>query len=197
MKSILTLDLGTMTGWALGCYSTHQERWLVNSGQQSFAINGRVDGAGMRYLRFQRWLDEMNRENDIVQVAYEEVKQRAQSVAAGHMYGGFQATLTAWCEANKVPYEAVPVGTIKKHATGKGSGDKKAIIRAMIAKGNTHLKIDKNDTDSNEADALALFYYVSTYATASTASVRPAPDRVPTRRVPVGAVHIPRRPVSR
>jgi Holliday junction resolvasome RuvABC endonuclease subunit len=41
------------------------------------------------------------------------------------------------------------VGTIKKHATGKGNAGKQAVIAAMQAKGY-HPK------DDNEADALAL-----------------------------------------
>jgi Holliday junction resolvasome RuvABC endonuclease subunit len=62
------------------------------------------------------------------------------------------ATLTAWCEHHKIPYQGVPVGTIKKHATGKGNAGKEDMIKAMQALGHPV-------TDDNEADALALLHW--------------------------------------
>ena len=56
-----------------------------------------------------------------------------QGVDAAHVYGGLMATLTAWCEHHNVPYEGVQVGTIKKHATGKGNADKPAMLAAVQA----------------------------------------------------------------
>ena len=52
------------------------------------------------------------------------------------------------------PYEGVPVGTIKRFATGKGNADKAAIIAAMKARGF-------NPADDNEADALALLLWAT------------------------------------
>jgi Holliday junction resolvasome RuvABC endonuclease subunit len=46
----------------------------------------------------------------------------------------------------------VPVGTIKKHITGKGNADKLAVIKAVQALGF-------NPKDDNEADALALLSF--------------------------------------
>ena len=57
--------------------------------------------------------------------------------------------LTAWCEANRIPYQGVPVGTIKRHITGKGNADKQAVIDAVR-------KLGFAPADDNEADALAL-----------------------------------------
>ena len=48
-----------------------------------------------------------------------------------------------------IAYEGVPVGTIKRHATGKGNADKASVIAAVQALGF-------NPVDDNEADALAL-----------------------------------------
>ena len=188
MNSFLALDLATTTGWAAAAINPHG-KIQIQSGTQSFAINARIEGAGMRYLRFSRWLDEMHKLLNIERLAFEEVKQRAQSVAAGHMYGGFMATLTAWCESNKVPYEGIPVGTIKKHATGKGNAGKDEVKKAMIAKG--HLP-----KDDNEADALALLHLVLENATPSAPSIRPAPHSIDAGRVPVGAVPVARRRIQ-
>ena len=189
MKAFLCLDLATTTGWAMASLNP-SGKIQMQSGVQSFAINARIEGAGMRYLRFQRWMDEMHRMITIERLAFEEVKQRAASVAAGHMYGGFMATLTSWCEANGVPYEGIPVQTIKKHATGKGNASKEEVIKAIRAKGHA-------PKDDNEADALALLHYLLTYATPSTDNVRSAPDGQSEGRVQVAPLRLPRRPVSR
>ena len=61
--------------------------------------------------------------------------------------------LTAWCEAKNLPYQGVPVGTIKRHATGKGNSNKEAMIAAVRGKGFA-------PADDNDADALALLMCV-------------------------------------
>ena len=78
--------------------------------------------------------------------------RRHAGTAAAHVYGGFLAHLTAWCEAAAIPYQGVPVGTIKRFATGKGNAGKEAVIAAMRARGFA-------PADDNEADALALLLW--------------------------------------
>lgn len=138
---ILALDLGTNTGWAL-C----DARTNITSGVQSFKPS-RYDGGGMRFLRFKRWLAEIAA-SGLDAVYFEEVRRHA-GVDAAHVYGGFLGVLTAWCEAHSIPYEGVPVGTIKKFATGKGNADKDAMIAAARALGFA-------PADDNEADAIHL-----------------------------------------
>ena len=99
------------------------------------------------------------------------------------------ATLTAWCEDREIPYEGVPVGTIKKHATGKGNAGKDEVKKAMVAKGHV-------PKDDNEADALAQLYYVLTYATPSTSNIRPSPNSVTPGRIPLGTVPVVRRRIK-
>ena len=105
----------------------------------------------MRYLRFKRWLTELNQTTDGIDAVYFEEVRRHAGVDAAHAYGGFMAHLTAWCEHHQIPYQGVPVGTIKKHATGKGNAGKAEMISAMRALGH-------QPEDDNEADALALLY---------------------------------------
>jgi Holliday junction resolvasome RuvABC endonuclease subunit len=103
----------------------------------------------MRYLRFTKWLDEIREiSGSIVEIYFEEVRRHAATDAA-HVYGGLMATLTAWAELRGIPYQGIPVGTIKRHATGKGNASKEAVIAAVKAKGFT-------PADDNEADAIAL-----------------------------------------
>ena len=143
---ILALDLGTTTGWALrGHYG------LITSGTTSFRP-GRFDGGGMRYLRFTNWLIEVDRlSGPIAAIWFEEVRRHVGTDAA-HVYGGLMATLTAWAELRGIPYEGVPVGTIKRHATGKGNADKEAMIAATRARGFS-------PADDNEADAIAILHW--------------------------------------
>jgi hypothetical protein len=143
--STLALDLGTVTGWALS------SRGHVNSGTESFRP-GRFEGGGMRYLRFRRWLTELKATTEGLQAVYFEEVRRHAGVDAAHAYGGFLATLTAWCEHHGIPYSGVPVATIKRHATGKGNADKAAMLAAVRRLGH-------DPTDDNEADALALLGY--------------------------------------
>lgn len=142
---ILALDLGTTTGWAMRTPSGQ-----IISGTASFKP-GRYEGGGMRFLRFTRWLDELAAGHGIFgPIWFEEVRRHVGTDAA-HVYGGLMATLTAWAEMRGIPYQGVPVATIKKHATGKGNAPKEAMIAAMVAKGFAV-------KDDNEADALALLH---------------------------------------
>jgi Holliday junction resolvasome RuvABC endonuclease subunit len=143
---ILALDLGTQTGWALS--SADQP---ITSGSESFKPQ-RFEGGGMRYLRFKRWLTEIKQSVDSIDAVYFEEVRRHAGVDAAHAYGGFLATLTAWCEHHQIPYQGVPGGTIKKHATGKGNASKAEMIASTIKRGF-------NPADDNEADALALLHW--------------------------------------
>ena len=144
--ALLALDLGTTTGWAL-----RAPDGLITSGTVSFRPS-RYDGGGMRYLRFTNWLTELDQlSGPIAAIWYEEVRRHVGTDAA-HVYGGLMATLTAWAELRGVPYQGVPVGTIKIHATGKGNAPKEAMIAAARARGF-------HPADDNEADAIAILHW--------------------------------------
>ena len=152
ITTILSLDLGTTTGWALRGSDGH-----ITSGSESFRPQ-RFEGGGMRYLRFKRWLTDIKQCNaSIDQVVFEEVRRHA-GVDAAHAYGGFMGQLTAWCEHHQIPYQGIPVGTIKKHATGKGNASKDEMVAAVRARGHS-------PADDNEADAIALLYLAREIAT--------------------------------
>lgn len=138
---ILALDLGTKTGWATSSNAG------VSHGMQDFK-NDRFSGGGMRYLKFEKWLMSLPKPS---QVVFEEVRRHAATDAA-HVYGGLMAVVTKWCESENIPYQGVPVGTIKKFWTGKGNGKKDVMIAEAKRRGY-------NVDDDNEADALALLTY--------------------------------------
>jgi crossover junction endodeoxyribonuclease RuvC len=166
MTNILALDLGTNTGWALlqqnrlddiqqhRLWAGDKANYLVTSGTISFK-NDRFQGGGMRYLRFLNWLAEIHqRSGGLTSVYFEEVRRHL-GVDAAHVYGGFLATLTAWCEAmpHGLPYQGVPVSYIKRQVTGKGNASKQEVIEAVRALGY-------HPQDDNEADAIALIELV-------------------------------------
>ena len=143
---IVALDLGLKTGWAV-----RNRDGAIASGVHEFRP-GRFEGGGMIWLRFRAWLREVDETaGGIGVVVFEEVRRHL-GTAAGHAYGGYLAHLTAWAEANRIPYQGVPVGTIKRHVTGKGNADKQAVIEAVKALGF-------QPADDNEADALALLHW--------------------------------------
>jgi hypothetical protein len=147
-RAVLALDLGTTTGWAL-----RSEHGRITSGTMAFKPS-RFEGGGMRYLRFSSWLSEVARHsNGLARIVFEEVRRHAGTDAA-HIYGGFLAHLAAWCEEWSIAYEGVPVGTIKRFATGKGNADKAAMIAAVRARGFA-------PADDNEADAIALLLWAT------------------------------------
>lgn len=144
--TILALDLGSRTGWAL-----RTTAGTITSGMQDFSPR-RFEGGGMRYLRFTDWLVELAMlSRGLSRVVFEEVRRHLGTDAA-HIYGGFLGALTAWCEEHEVPYEGVPVGTVKRFIAGKGNADKAAVIAAVKDRGFT-------PADDNEADAIAILLW--------------------------------------
>ena len=145
-SAVLALDLGQRTGWAV-----RNTDGALASGTVEFKPS-RWEGGGMVFLRFRAWLKEVDETAGGIGAVYFEEIRSHRGVAASHAYGGFLAHLTAWAEANKIPYRGVPVATIKRHITGKGNADKDAVIAAVRALGF-------DPRDDNEADALALLHW--------------------------------------
>ena len=144
--TILALDLGTRTGWAHVDGHGH-----FTSGVSEFR-NDRWQGGGMRFLRFRAWLDEMHHlTGGFDRLVYEQVRRHA-GADASHVYGGWLAILSVWCEQRAIAYQGVPVGTIKRHATGQGNAGKPAMIAAVRARGFS-------PADDNEADAIAILLW--------------------------------------
>ncbi|WP_264375663.1 Holliday junction resolvase [Wolbachia endosymbiont (group B) of Sphaerophoria taeniata] len=144
--SILTLDLGKQTGWAI------LTDGVIESGSESFH-GSRFSGGGMCFLNFRKWLNEMKEKFPSIETVYFEEVRRHLGTDAAHCYGGFLAHLSAWCEENHIPYQSVPVKTIKRFITGKGNASKSEVIEAIREKGFF-------PKDDNEGDALALMFYV-------------------------------------
>ena len=141
--SILALELGTTTGWAILA-----DNRIVSGSFDMRPVAGQ--GVGVRFLRFRR--EFLNNFKAVREVYFEEVR-RHEGTHAAHIYGGLWATLAAWCEENTIPYKGIEVAAIKKHITGKGNAKKADVIAAVQRRGF-------QPVDDNEADALALLSYI-------------------------------------
>ena len=76
IPSILALDLGTTTGWAI-----RNDRCRILHGTAEFRPS-RFEGGGMRYLRFGKWLDQtLEVTGGINAIHYEEVRRHTEPVA--------------------------------------------------------------------------------------------------------------------
>ena len=133
-QTILALDLGTTTGWAMAL----PDGGIV-SGTVSFRPS-RYDGGGMRYLRFRAWLEGLAQDTPGVAAIHFEEVRRHLSTDAAHVQAGLLAMLTAWCEEQAVAYQGVPVGTIKRFIAGRGNADKAAVMNAVM-RPNTNISV--------------------------------------------------------
>lgn len=146
-RTILALDLGTTTGWAF-----HNKEGSIISGITDFKPD-KFESRGIVFLRFRQWLVDLKNAEGGIDLVYFEAVRNHKGTDAAHKYGGFSAMLMAFCEHHQIPYKGIPVGTIKKHITGKGNATKYAVIDAIKDKGFAPI-------DDNEADSLALLDYV-------------------------------------
>ena len=124
---VLALDLGTRTGWAVGCGES------TRFGAEDFGLRAK-ESRGARFLKFSNWLEATLKGERIDLIAFEEVRAH-RGVVAAHVYGGFEAILLAISERLQIPCGGVAVGTIKKCLAGTGRATKKQMVKAAIARG--------------------------------------------------------------
>lgn len=148
----LALDLGTRLGFAI----RHADG-RIESGARDFSPE-RHEGDGLRFLRFRAWLHDTKQRlelagEQLALIRYERVDfvPAYAGANAAHIYGGNRATVTMWAEHHGIPYEGVPVGTIKKALTGSGRAKKQDIVAAVK-------RLGFKPATHDEADALAVLH---------------------------------------
>jgi len=144
---ILAIDPGSKCG-----YAVMLDGEPIASGVWDLSAR-RHEGGGMRFLRLRTYLDSVRFAGQLDAVFYEEVRRHLGTDAA-HIYGGTVAMISAWCEEQRIPYQGIPVGTIKKTATGKGNSNKDAMMASAIKRWPSQYI-----RDDNQADALWIGYY--------------------------------------
>jgi Holliday junction resolvasome RuvABC endonuclease subunit len=164
-KTILGLDLGTSCGYAY-CFidkeSTAKPR--IYAGQLDLSA-GPYDSGAIRFIKLRHFLAAIK--PDLV--AFEDVKYTpantgfqsvgaiiARAATACEWFGALKATMATWCEAKGIPSTGIPIGTIKKRATGKGNANKVDIITACNKEFGMNFETDgyENSGVDNIADAV-------------------------------------------
>lgn len=125
-RIVLGIDPASACGWARVEFPSGL---LLNRGVWTLQ-HGRLEGGGMMFVRLETWLLEVTAQRPTL-IAMEEVKRQL-GTAAAHLYGGITAIICRVCEEIDVPYTAVPVGTWKKLATGRGNASKEEVMLAAV-----------------------------------------------------------------
>jgi Holliday junction resolvasome RuvABC endonuclease subunit len=138
--NFLSLDLGSKTGFGI------LKDGNITIGTKKLRHDR--NASGVRFLYFRNWLIETIETYNIYSVFFERVYGH-KGVDAAHVYGGFMYTLAAVCEEKHIKCIGIPVGTIKKFATGNGHATKEEMM-------NFARRLGFNPIDDNAADSLAI-----------------------------------------
>lgn len=158
MRPMLALDLGTKTGWAL-----LDQRGQVLSGTLVLAKakeikeqNGRE--LDCRYCRLAEFVSGLVRNNEVEVLGFEDVEfstYTAQTQLWASLRG---AVWSVGCGLPSLEIEAVPVGTLKKFATGHGNATKD-MMAAALRRSHPDFFVG-SQPDDNEVDAIHLLHYI-------------------------------------
>lgn len=146
--TIIALDLGTHTGWAL----LDKE---LSAGTKILASSKEVTAWGKSRLtrrndpRIQRLFDFL--QELVVKYApsmalFEDVEFSTYTKQT-QLWASFRAALWLVCSANNIPVECVPVTTLKKFATGHGGATKEMMMDALF-KQYPNLQVDSDGADA-------------------------------------------------
>lgn len=159
--NVLALDLATHTGWAL------MEDGHFESGVQVFDVK-RGESPGMRYVRFNRWLQSIvfpatenggPRVSDqprVSLIVYEQTvpfTAKFGGASAREISSGFSTRVQEFCAIRLIEHATVYPSTLKKWTTGKGNAKKHDMIEAVYARWAVPVE------DDNQADAIALLHH--------------------------------------
>lgn len=164
-RRIIGVDLGTNCGiaWADINPKDPASAAIIVAGQLDLSV-GPYETGPLRHIRLKQFLSVLC--PDLV--AFEDVKFSpdvkgfggkrigmivARVATASELLGGLKVTLTTWAEEHGVPAQGYPIGTIKKHATGKGNAGKPAMIKAANDKFGVDL--DPEGFEQTGADNVA------------------------------------------
>jgi len=143
--TIIALDLGRQTGWAV------LQNEIITLGTEKFP-NVRGESPGMLYLRFGGWLEKMHKimMGKLALVIYEQAHHRGG--AATQVGVGLQTKVMEFCAKYEIECMTVHSATLKKFSTGHGAASKETMVEAVLAKGY-------KPANDDEADAFLMLEY--------------------------------------
>jgi crossover junction endodeoxyribonuclease RuvC len=148
----LALDLGTKCGYACTCGASGV--WCLKPKSH--------ESSGQRYVRFKAHLDAHTVFCTLKEVVYEEVKYH-RGTDAGHVYGGLEAILQAFCIDRLIEYRGIGVSTIQRAATGRGMAPKGKKKQMMFDAAVEKFK-GINVINEDHADALWILHSATNQA---------------------------------
>jgi hypothetical protein len=143
LKLALGLDLGSLCGYAFTYFQPGQPyeigKYTLGIGQWDLSA-GNYDSGAIRFVRLRQFLT-VTRPDLLLfeEVRYTPVETPnrinvhaivARSALPTEWFGALKATVGTWCEEHNVPCQGIPIGAIKKRATGLGNANKVAVIDA-------------------------------------------------------------------
>jgi Holliday junction resolvasome RuvABC endonuclease subunit len=153
---ILALDLGTKTGYCYGGENRFEcGTWTLAAPSEitSWGKSRQTRRGDPRVCRLLSNITELDRPDIIV---FEDV-QFSSTVMQCQLWASLRGAV--WCAAcvgRTIVVEAVPVGTLKKFATGNGAADKMAMRVALIAR---LVQPPNPNWDDNAIDAYWLYLW--------------------------------------
>lgn len=168
--NILALDLGTKTGWAAihqHVQVQHFTNTITTSGVQKFVVP-RGSNPDMRYLLFEKWLDDivMLKRPDVI--VYELPHMRGGK--ASDLLVGFMTIVRMYCVKHGKNYISVHSATLKKFATGSGRASKEEMV---LTAEQRYGKVQ----DDNQADALHLLAWAMENVNTQSERDKEIPER--------------------
>lgn len=146
----LSLDIGTNTGWAYNQGgSFFAGSWKLATAKEVTTWN-KVRLNRRRDPRIERLCKHVGALGIFDVIVFEDV-QFASTTYQCQLWAGLRSS--AWICGLAQHFEAVPVGTLKKFATGHGSADKAAMSRALKSQ---HPKLWKAEYSDDAIDAIWL-----------------------------------------
>lgn len=147
---IIGLDLGAVTGWAIGDDES-DTRAILESGHKKV---GDRKLPAQRFVNFNKLLDEIQKKigDKLNCVYYEYVYMPHKSTEAAYAYGGYKACLEVWADSRRVKLQGVLCSSARKHVLGSGGLNKEAAFEKIKI-------LYPHVLDHNEADAVLVAHY--------------------------------------
>ena len=144
--NVLAIDAATHLGWCL------REHGRLEHGVEDFSPK-RGESAGMRWLKFRRWLDYIAGERFTPDLVVYESWVASHTGGSAEITAGFTTRIVEFCTERRIEHAGVSPSQLKKWVTGKGNAGKPLMVAAVCRRWN--VRID----DHNEADAYALMMF--------------------------------------
>jgi Holliday junction resolvasome RuvABC endonuclease subunit len=147
--TVLSLDLGTNTGWALV-----QDGVITESGILSLPKPDKHH-PGHRFITFSNWLRKYKTVNEI----FHENVPRFESAKAAMVYCGLLAILQMFCLTQGIRMTSIMSKSVKKEFSGNGNSDKKMMcdVAHRIGWQGGH---PSTDIGHDECDAIATAWVI-------------------------------------